>query len=265
MPLVPIVSRLHLTLGPISTLPRLLALPTLPGFVVAALLAYLPLAAGAEDIDRLQLLNQGEFRRLSEDLGAAASFKPLIPSEPLGLTGFDIGVAITGTRLRNRALFERASSGSDVPIVLPIPSIRLHKGLPHGVDIGVTYSTVPSSNIALFGGELRWAFIEGGVAIPAVAVRGSVSRLTGVDQLKLQTTALDLSVSKGILNITPYAGIGKVWTSSTPRGVPGLREESFSQNKLFAGVNVNLGVNFAFEIDRTGGATSYGVKGGIRF
>ena len=65
---------------------------------------------------------------------------------------------------------------------------------------------------------------------------------------------------------TTYAGIGKVWVTSTPNGIAGLSEESFSLNKVVGGANLNLGAtNFAFEADRTGKATSYGVKVGFRF
>ena len=233
--------------------------------VAAALLTVAAQGQAADDIDSLQLLSQRDFRLLSEDVGAAASFKSMIPSESLGVTGFDVGVSISGVRLKNRGVFERATSGGDVPSTLPLASVRVHKGLPYGIDIGAAYSTVPGSNIGVIGGEVRWAFIEGGVAIPAVAVRGTATKLVGVDQLDLETTSLDISVSKGILNVTPYGGIGKVWVRSTPDGVPGLSRESFSQNKIFAGVNVFLGVNLAFEVDRTGDTTSYGLKGGFRF
>lgn len=236
------------------------------GLAAAAMLAAVPMASqAADDIDSLQLLNQREFRLLSEDLGSALSFKSMIPSEALGVTGFDVGITLTGSKLRYSDLLERASSGADIPSVLPIPTIRIHKGLPFGIDIGASYGAVPGSDIGVLGGELRWAFIEGSAAIPAVAVRGTVTRLTGVDQLSLRTSSLDLSISKGILNLTPYGGVGRVWTSSTPEGVPGLAKESFSQNKVFAGVNVFLGFNLAFEVDRTGDVTSYGMKGGFRF
>jgi hypothetical protein len=230
-----------------------------------ALIALAGPAQAADDIDALQLLDQGEFRLLSEDLGAALSFKSMIPSEALGITGFDVGVSISGVRLEHPGIFERASSGGDIPSTLPLASIRIHKGLPFGLDIGAAYSMVPGSNIGVIGGEVRWAFIEGGVATPAVAIRGAATKLLGVDQLDLETTSLDISVSKGILNVTPYGGVGKVWVRSTPDGVPGLREESFSQNKVFAGVNLFLGFNLAFEVDRTGDTTSYGFKGGFRF
>lgn len=231
--------------------------------VAAALL--LPLSASAADISTIGNLNQSQFRLLSEDLGAALSYKPLIPSEPLGLPGFDVGVAVTGTDLKNPLLLSLASGGQSVDTLMPVASLRGHVGLPFNIDIGALYSQVPDSNIEFFGGELRWAILEGSTALPAVALRGSYTATSGIDQLKVTTTGADLSISKGIAMFTPYAGIGQVWIKSTPQGVPTLQEESFTQTKYYAGVNIFLGVNFAFEVDSTGGITSYGAKIGLRF
>ncbi len=232
----------------------------------AALLAAAAAPALAADIDSIQLLSQNEFRLLSEDLGAALSFKPLIPSEALGITGFDLGAAVTGTKLKNVAILEKASSGGDVPSVLPVPTLRLHKGLPLNLDVGVAFSQVPGTNIRYTGGELRWAILPGSTLTPAVAIRGTLTRLTGVDQLDFDTKSLDISISKGFANVTPYGGIGQVRIKSTPKGVPGLRGEDFTQTKVFGGVNVNLGLaNLAFEADSTGGTTTVGAKLGFRF
>ncbi len=225
-------------------------------------------AAGAyaADINNLGALAQPAFRGLSEDLGAALSYKPLVPAEPLGITGFDVGFAVTGTKLQNRATFQTAASGTSVPATLPVPTLRLHKGLPLNIDLGVSYAAVPSSNIRLIGGELRWAVLAGGVATPAVALRASMTSLSGVDQLKLNTTGLDVSISKGFAMLTPYAGIGTVRVKSDPKGTGGLVTESFSQGKVFGGLNLSLGLlNLAFEGDKTGDATSYGMKFGLRF
>lgn len=142
--------------------------------------------------------------------------------------------------------------------------IRAHKGLPNNIDLDAFYNKA-TNNIGVWGAGVRWAFIEGSTVMPAVAIRGSYSALSGVDQLKMNTTGVDLSISKGILMFTPYAGVGKVWVRSTPKDVPGLKRESFSLNRAFAGVNINLGINLAAEVDRTGDTTSYSVKAGIRF
>jgi hypothetical protein len=233
--------------------------------LAAAVVAVAPLTAQAADITTIGNLTQTQFRLLSEDLGAALSYKPLIPAEPLGVPGFDIGVAVTGTDLKNPLLLSIASAGQSVDTLMPVASVRAHVGLPFGIDVGAAYSQATDSNIEFWGGELRWAFIEGSTALPAVAIRASYTGSTGVDQLKLETAGVDLSISKGIAMFTPYGGIGQVWVKSTPQGVPTLQEESFSQTKFYAGVNVFLGVNFAFEVDSTGEIVTYGAKVGLRF
>ena len=235
------------------------------GLVVASLLAVsLPAVAG--DINNIQGLSQPNFRLLSEDLGAALSYKPLTPTAPLGITGFDLGIAATSTKLQNSSVFATAGGGNHSSVI--VPSLRLNKGLPLGIDVGVMYSSVPSTNIRLVGGELRYAIVPGGVAMPAIGVRGSYTKLTGVDQLDFDTKGVDLSISKGFTIFTPYAGVGKVWVASTPKSIPTSTptKESLSLNKVYVGINMNFGLtNLAFEGDRTGQATSYGVKLGFRF
>ena len=235
------------------------------GLVVAFLFA-VSLPAAASNIDNLKALSQSEFRALSEDLGAALSYKPLTPATPLGITGFDMGLAVTATKIKNSDLLQKAGAGDHS--TLPVPSLRLNKGLPLDIDVGLMAGAVPGTNIRLYGGELRYAIVSGGAALPAIGIRGSYTKLTGVDQLDFSTKGVDLSISKGFLMFTPYAGVGKVWAASTPKDIPppGLSKESFSLNKVFVGFNLNFGLtNLAFEGDRTGEATSYGAKLGFRF
>jgi hypothetical protein len=222
--------------------------------------------ANAADLTTIQLLTQAEFRALSEDLGAATSFKPLIPSEAMGITGFDLGLGVTGTKLQNPAVFQKAAGGASVSSTLTVPTLRFHKGLPLNIDLGVTYAAPASSNARVLGGEFRWAVLPGSTVVPAVALRASFTSLSGVDQLNLRTTGLDVSISKGFAMLTPYAGIGTVRVKSEAQGSATQASESFSQGKLFAGLNLNLGlVNFLFEGDKTGDATSYSAKFGLRF
>ena len=105
--------------------------------------------------------------------------------------------------------------------------------------------------------------------MPAIALRGSYTQLDGVDQLDFNTKGIDLSISKGFALFTPYGGVGKVWVTSTPNLIPNPAnpvEESFTLNKAFVGLNMNFVlVNVALEGDKTGDATSYGVKLGFRF
>ena len=232
--------------------------------VAAALCVSSPCFA-TNDIDNLQSLVQTEFKSLSKDLGAALSYKPVSPAEPLGLTGFDIGLEVTGTELKHSDLWDKASSGS-APSTLLVPKLHLIKGLPLNFDVGVVYTKVPSTNISLLGGELRYAILEGGVASPALAMRGTYTKLSGVDQLDFNTKGLELSISKGFAMLTPYAGVGEEWVDSKPNASTGLSDESFQQTKYYLGANLNLGLmNFALEYDNTDSVNSYSAKLGWRF
>ena len=218
----------------------------------------------AADLDQLQRLGtQSAFRSLTEDLGAALSYKSLSPATPLGITGFDVGVDASFTHLNSNA-FGTASNSSKS--VLPLARLRAQKGLPFDFDIGLSYAAVPGSNIKLWGGELRYAVLPGSVATPALAVRGSYSKLSGVNQLDFDTKGIDVSISKGFFGLTPYGGIGRVWANATPRNVAGLGSESVGLNKVFAGVNFGLGI-FAVggEFDRTGRSNTYSVKAALRW
>ena len=221
-------------------------------------------ALADNSIDTLQNLGQAEFRAFSEDLGSALSYKPVTPAAPLGITGFDVGLELSATEMKKSSNIWAKASGSSLD-TLYIPKLHIAKGLPFGLDVAAFISTIPTTNITLYGADLRYALLEGGVAMPAVSVRGAFTRLSGVSQLGVHTESVDVSISKGFVMFTPYAGIGQVWTTSTPHGVP-LAGEKFSQSKMFLGGNLNMGlVNFAVEFDQTGAAKTMSGKIGARF
>lgn len=242
-------------------------------FPLLCLLAGFSQPASAADINLLSALNQNEFRLLSEDFGSALSYKPVTPAEPLaGVVGFgfDIGVEVTSTDIsKSAAALDKASGTTSGLSTLYVPKLHVAVGLPFGIDVAAFTSAIPSSNIKLVGGELRYALMSGGVALPAVAIRGAITRLSGVDQLSFDTKSLDISISKGFLMLTPYAGVGQVWVNSKANvlGAGGVTlDESFTQSKAFIGANLNLGLtNFALEGDKTGGTTSYSFKMGFRW
>ena len=229
--------------------------------LAAALCAALP--AAAADFATIGTLAQGEFRRLAEDLGAAFSYKGVSPAEPLGLTGFDIGVEVTTTRMENSSILRLAGAGGPSSIV--IPKLHVHKGLWGGLDIGAFAGGASDVDATLFGAELRYAILDDGLATPAVGVRLSGSRATGLGDLRIATAALDLTVSKKFAVLTPYAGAGTVRVQSSVRGTA-LAEESFNKGRVFAGVNLNLlAANLAFEAEKMGENTSLSAKLGFRF
>ncbi|MGV6857704.1 MAG: hypothetical protein ACWA5X_01910 [bacterium] len=232
--------------------------------LAALILAAPALSLAANDFNSLQALNQSQFKTLAENLGAVTSYKGVAPAEPLGVTGFDLGVEITATEI-DKDLFDLASSGGWDLSTIPVPKLHAHKGLPFNLDVGAFLATAPDTDFRLFGAELRYAFLEGGVTTPAVAGRLTYSTMTGVDELELSNTGVELSISKGFLMLTPYAGIGKVFTTAKAVDVNTLDEESVTLDKVFAGVNINLGANLDLEVDKTGDYATYSAKLGFRF
>lgn len=237
--------------------------------VGASLLAASQLSYAADNIDIAGLIGQTnaqeQFKSLSKDLGAALSYKAVAPAEPLGMIGFDIGIEVTATKLENAKKWSDAVSSGDALDYLYVPKLHAHKGLPFGIDVGLVYSSVPTTNIKLIGGELRYAIISGNIAVPAVAVRGTYTKLSGVDNLSFNTKGLELSVSKGLTLLTPYAGVGYIWTDSDP-SISGLKKETIRQGKFYIGANLNLAlINLAVEGDQTGSDKSISAKLGLRF
>lgn len=189
---------------------------------IAATLAFAVSPAVAADINFNGLipLSQNGFESLTKEAGAALGYRNMAPAEPLGITGFDIGVEVSAMKIDKNSEYWRKAFGigNDAPSYLVVPKIRARKGLPFGIDIGAMYSYVPDSNVKLFGAELSKSILEGGAALPAIGVRGTFTKMTGVDDLGLQTYGVDASISKGFLFLTPYAGAGMLWIKSEAKG-----------------------------------------------
>lgn len=231
----------------------------------AACAAFVAPLAQAADLNTLQNLNQAQFKLLAEDIGSLAAYKPLIPSEATGITGFDLGGAVGVSQIKNKGEFQLATNNEDAPGTLNSVAFRANKGLPFDFDIGASVTTVLDTNIQVYGGDLRWAAVLGGALIPAVSLRLGFSTISGVDQLDMDTVSYDISLSKGFAFVTPYVGLGQVQVKAKPLNV-GLQNENFNLTRIFAGTNVALGLmNFVIEVDKTGDAANLGMKLGIRF
>ncbi len=211
-----------------------------------------------------------EFRSISEELGAAYHYKAIEPAEANGITGFNVNAFVSYTPVENKQAFQDLTNTEINE--LGMVGISANKGLPFGFDLGGFYAVAPGTDIKVAGIQARYAYNDGGIAMPAISVRLAATKLLdGVDDFKFSTQSADISISKGFLFITPYVGLGQVFTTSeytneTEAQAAGLKKENFSQTKYFGGVRFDLGlIQFNAEIDRTGNNTSYNLRGGIGF
>jgi hypothetical protein len=211
------------------------------------------------------LISALAFKSLVEDTGAMASYRAQLPSEPQGLTGFDLGFSLTQANLQQTERYAVGTQG--LRSTMRWASLHAHKGLPMGWDIGAFISQgmdsqAKSNGIDQRGVELRYALLEGGTVTPALALRASATELSGIQGYQLKTQGMDLSVSKGFAMFTPYAGFGVV----RAKGQAGPVNESVTLNKTFMGIGTNLLlINLNLEYDKTGDVPSYSLKAGWRF
>ena len=235
-------------------------------FLAVLLLATAGNVARADDIDAIDRLSPSQFESFADDLVAALSYKTSSPAEPLGVLGFDLGLGVSLVRLENAESWGVATGSTTE--YLPIPKVSLTKGLPLDIDIGAFVAAVPGSNILVYGGQVQYALMAGNPVLPAVALRGGMTRLSGVEQLSLETRSLELVISKGLFAFTPYAGIGRVWGDVTPSSTAAATLQTLSptQDRIFAGLQFGLVIgSLSFEVDKTGDAVGASTKLGLRF
>jgi hypothetical protein len=237
-------------------------------FLIFLIILFIPNLSSAKDIKIYQTIAQTEFDQFVEEFGTSLAFNPMAPAEPLGITGFDVGVEAVATDISDdESYWRKLVEDSDPDSYLIVPRLHVQKGLPFDIDIGAMYVEVPDSNVKLWGVEAKYALLSGTVATPAISIRGSYSKLDGVDEININTQTLDLLISKGIMMFTPYGGVSAVRVEGKEnselvtlnkvektnfRGLVGLQ---FSPFPLF---NMNAEVTI-------GDVTQYGFKIGLRF
>ncbi|MBN2646836.1 MAG: hypothetical protein JXR44_03515 [Thiotrichales bacterium] len=218
--------------------------------------------AGDNDINSISLTSQKEFADFSDSVTNVFAHKTLLPGEPLGVLGFDIGIGLISSESRFKLNTQAPDSSHRVNIL----TVNAQKGLPGGFDIGVQYNQLMDSDASSISGELRYAILEGGVLYPSLSVGGQYTKASGMDALDYQSFGVDLGISKGFANFTPYANIGMVAASVDPILNTNLKEENPTLLSVSAGLNINL---FAFDVlvgyNQIGENNNFILKAGYRF
>jgi hypothetical protein len=211
---------------------------------------------------------QAAFSSVVKNASAALSYKALGPSEATGLTGIGIGATVSYVPADDKGAW-RTLTGEGVDGI-GTAGVIVHKGLPFGIDLGAFYSTVPGAGVDVFGGEIRYAILEGGVATPGVAVRANYTTTSGLDDFDYDSWGLDLSVSKGFAFATPYAGVGYTKASADPTSAnaqaAGLSKVSPDYGRFFAGLRLSvLLLQLTPEYAREGDNDVYSLRLGLSF
>jgi len=172
-------------------------------FVVALALAAGPARAGgfAFDAD----FTQSDLAGLAEGIGDAITFPNLGTATPTGLAGFEVLAAAGGPEVDTDANWWHSVDASTAGGVLYGQRVIARKGLPLNLDVGVQAGQVAGEQF--WGGEVRWAVLEGGTVSPAVALRATYSKLSTAP-FDCEVAEGQLFISKGFVVVSPYGGIG---------------------------------------------------------
>jgi hypothetical protein len=223
-----------------------------------------PVHAASNNIDIGLIPDQPTFDAFVDEVAAISAYNPLSPAEPLGIPGFEIGIAVSSYSI-DTEIWDSAVIDGAAPSQVPVPRLLARVGLPFGIDVGASYAAVPDSNIKNLGGEVRWAFLEGSTATPAMALIGHASQLSGVTDFDLSTYGVDLGISKGFAMFTPYAAVGEVWYKGTQSAGLGFEDRNTSDTRYYAGVQFGLLVfNLVAQVDFAP-VTAYSLRFNVGF
>jgi len=167
----------------------------------------------SNDITFTGSMTQEDFSQFTKEFGTVISFNPISPAEKLGTLGFDIGGELIVSDINSNANYWLSSGNQDNQLI----TTRLHfqKGLPKGIDIGGMYFKVQDTNASGWGLSIKYTLVDENLVLPSLSFRGTYTKLSGVEDLSMDTMSVGALLSKDFLIITPYASIEAVKISAS--------------------------------------------------
>ena len=170
-------------------------------------------------------LTQAQWGTFVRQAGAMISFKSMASADPLGKGRFALGLdySVTPVDQHDPAwinTFTHPDASCPLGDQIKMPSLRATLGVSNAMDLVGFWTTAPGANYGLAGGALKYAFLKESGRVPAVAVTGSATFLTGVSDFDFSVYSLGASASKRMGAFVPYLGIKEsvsIGTETTPK------------------------------------------------
>lgn len=221
--------------------------------LLAAFLSAMPVHAWEPDPEA----PEAALEAFHDHFASAAYFYPRHSAKPLGWIGFDVWADLAMTPDFDDEVATPAGTAltDDLPGgYLGIYRVGARKGLPGGFDVGAAFGKAIDSDLELVSGELSWAILEGGLAVPALGLRVTGQQVSD-DAYELRQLGAEILISKGFTILTPYAGAGYARSESTfERALPdggGDFEIETDHGFFYGGVILNLWVpKISFELEQ---------------
>lgn len=208
-------------------------------FLFALLLAALALPAAAWDVDGNAPAQ--DFHAFNRRFTTAAYHYPRHGAAPLGLVGFDVYVdGAWDGGFDDEPFAATVIDGDLTGGGLAFARVGVRKGLPGGVDLGVSYGRALGGDVNLASADVQWAIIKGGVLSPALSLRFTGTETVSPGAYDLRQYGAEVLVSKGFTVLTPFAGAGVVRSRGKLDGTLRSLEETETRGIAYAGVTLNL-------------------------
>jgi hypothetical protein len=224
-------------------------------------------AAFADEFRISSAMTQSQFQSLTKEIGLLVTPTPNSPAEPLKTIGFDIAVEAVAVDIKNEQdYWINAWDDADPDSVLMATRVHVQKGFPMGLDLGASVTKGTNIQFTAVTGEVKYAILEGTTVTPALSVKASVTRVFGLEDINMTTMAAGAYISKGILFLTPYAGVESVLTMASDDSDNDLDSENTNTVRALAGLQISPLPLISLNIEAaTGSVTQIGLKAGIRF
>jgi hypothetical protein len=185
---------------------------------------------------------EAEFREFHRRFALAAYHYPRHGAAPLGLIGFDVYADAAVDQEFGDEEFVRAVLDDDLTSdMLAVVRIGGRKGLPAGIDIGLSYGRAVETDIELISADVQWAILKGGALSPALSLRVTGTRSMGSEVYDLDQYGAELLLSKGFTVLTPYVGAGVVRSEGSLDSSLGRTfEDSETRAVFYGGLTLNL-------------------------
>lgn len=193
-------------------------------------------------------LSSTQAKELTQDLGAAYSFKAIDTAATGGLLGVSVGVSTHFTNIKNTDTYKVANGNSSTTAFTT--RIVAEKGIPGGFALAGSVAKLPSGS--LIGVQGKYQLMSDTVATPAVSIRANINKSLDANYIDFSGIGLEALVSKSFVVVTPYAGMG-VHQSRLDIKNSSAGAQSETQLRTFAGVQASLGiVDVGLEVENFG-------------
>jgi hypothetical protein len=217
------------------------------------------------DEELIEELGQTAVNSIMDTISLGADHRAYQSASALGIAlGFDVGISVTVIPLPKEFQDGLDSIGVNSFSMIPLPRLSAHKGLPFGVNVGLSY-VGGVLDAQIIGADIQYAVINN-IALPSVSVRGSFTSAQ-LGFISSTTYGLDVMASKNLLVADPYVGLGwRLGNSEVDFGDAEIGDlettRSISDGRLVAGTALKFGpVRFTPEVVMNfGGLVTYGAK-----